>query len=231
MSQISDIYTNIPIFRKQNPHMALKKILLVGSTGLVGQTVLNLALQDPRVSQVIALSRRPLLEQPRLLNPIVNFDLLPTDASWWDVDAVICTLGTTIKKAGSQEAFRQVDYDYPLNIAKLAKKYGVAAFVLNSAAGANAESSIFYTRTKGEVEQAISELDFPSLTIVRPSLIGGDRQEFRAGEQVALLAFKLLNPLIPAKYRTVHADKIATCLLNAAINAPIGKQIVESEKI
>lgn len=211
--------------------MALKKILLIGSTGLVGQAVLNLALKDPRVSQVIALSRRPLTEHPRLLNPIVNFDLLPNNASWWDVDAVICTLGTTIKKAGSQDTFRKVDFDYPLNIAKLAQKHGVETYALNSASGANAESSIFYSRIKGEVEDAISDLNFSSLSIVRPSLIGGDRQEFRAGEQAALMAFKLLNPLIPNKYRTVHADKIAACLLNAAINAPIGKQIVESEKI
>lgn len=211
----------------------MKKILLVGSTGLVGQAVLSLALVHPNISQVIALTRTPLLmlEHPRLINPIVDFEHLPKDASWWMVDAVICTLGTTIKKAGNQEAFRKVDFNYPLTVATCAKNHGATAYALNSAAGANPDSRIFYLKTKGELEHALTQLDYPSLSMIRPALIDGNRAEFRLGEKLSLSLCKLINPLLPPRYRSIHADKVAISLLNAVMNPPKGIHIIEAEAI
>src|SRR5690606_3671119 len=107
------------------------------------------------------------IEHPRLLNPVVEFDALPEAAEWWAVEAVICTLGTTIAEAGSQAAFRRVDHDYPLRVAQLARRHGAGTYALNSALGANARSRIFYNRVKGELEEALAALGYPSLVLVR----------------------------------------------------------------
>lgn len=158
------------------------KLLLVGATGLVGRHVLEVALADARVDQVIVLARRPLSPHPKMRALEVDFDHLPDAADWWHADAVICTLGTTMRAAGSKAAFRRVDHDYPLAVARLAHRHGTPAYVLNSALGADPASSIFYNRVKGEVEQALAGVGFASLTYVRPGLIGGSRDEFRLGE-------------------------------------------------
>jgi uncharacterized protein YbjT (DUF2867 family) len=120
------------------------KLLLVGSTGLVGHHVLNLVLADRRVGAVVALVRRELPEHTKLLAQTVDFERLPEDAPWWRADAVICTLGTTMRTAGSKEAFRRVDHGYPLAVARLAREHGTPTFVLNSAIGANPSSRFFY---------------------------------------------------------------------------------------
>ena len=124
----------------------MKTLLLVGSTGLVGGEVLKLALASPEVAQVVAPTRRRLQPHAKLVAPIVDFERLPSQEPWWQADAVICTLGTTIKAAGSQEAFRQVDYSYPMAVARLARQHGTPTFVLNSAMGADPGSGIFYNR-------------------------------------------------------------------------------------
>jgi uncharacterized protein YbjT (DUF2867 family) len=205
-----------------------KTLLLVGATGLVGQAVLQRALGDPRVARIIAPTRRPLAPHPRLDNPIVDFDRLPADAPWWRVDGAICTLGTTIRQAGSREAFRQVDHDYPLAVARLLRAHGTTAFALNSSMGANPESGNFYLRTKGEVEVAIGACGFPSLTLVRPGLLGGRRAEFRLGERAALIALRVLGPLLPRRYRISPAGHVAAALLDAVIGAAPGRHVVES---
>src|SRR5215217_800251 len=154
-------------------------LMLVGATGLVGGSVLRQALGDTRVTRIVAPARRQLPPHPKLENPLVDFERLPGDAPWWSVDGVICTLGTTIRKAGSQDAFRRVDHDYPLAVAQLARQHGARAFALNSATGADLRSRFFYNRVKGEVEEALRGVGFPSLTILRPALIGGNRDEVR----------------------------------------------------
>src|SRR5215212_6844199 len=113
------------------------KLLLVGSTGVVGRHILGVALADARVDAVISPTRRSLPDHPKLFAPTVDFDRLPEDADWWRVDAVICALGTTMRVAGSKEQFRRVAHDYPLTVARLARQYGTPTFVLNSAVGAN----------------------------------------------------------------------------------------------
>ena len=209
----------------------MKTLLLVGATGLVGQSVLTQALADARIGDVTAPTRHPLPPHPKLLNPLVDFDALPADAPWWAVDGVICTLGTTIKKAGSPTAFRRVDHDYPLAVATLARRRGTAAFVLVSSLGADAASRTFYLRTKGETERDLRALHFPSLTILRPSLIGGVRAERRPAEALALRLCTALPFLLPRRYRVVPAERLARALLTAGFAARPGTHVVESEAI
>lgn len=206
-------------------------LLLVGATGLVGQSVLRQALADSRVSKLVALTRKPLPPHHKLENPLVDFDALPEEASWWRVDGGICTLGTTMRQAGSHHAFRKVDLDYPLAVARLLHQNGARSFAFNSSLGANPKSRAFYMRVKGEVEQRLIAGNFPSLTLVRPSGILGKRQPHRAWEERTLRAFHALRPILPRRYRVVPAEKIAKVLLDAAINAAPGVHIVESEKL
>jgi uncharacterized protein YbjT (DUF2867 family) len=207
------------------------KLLLVGATGLVGREVLRLALSDARVSQVVAPVRKPLPVHPKLDAPLVDFDRLPPDAPWWRMDAVICTLGTTMKAAGTRQLFRRVDHDYPLAVARLALAAGTPAYALNSAAGANAGSRIFYNRVKGELERDLEALGFRSLTHVRPGLIGGERDEARAGEGAALRLLRVLGPVLPRRWRINPAPRIAAALLEAALAAAPGVHIVASEQL
>jgi uncharacterized protein YbjT (DUF2867 family) len=206
-------------------------LLLVGATGLVGQSVLRLAMADDRVTKLVAVTRKPLPPHDKLENPLVDFDALPQDAPWWRVDAGICTLGTTMRQAGSHDAFRKVDVDYPLAVAKLLKENGARSFAFNSSIGANPKSRAFYMRVKGEVEHRLINGKFPSLTLVRPSGILGKRQAHRAWEERTLRAFHAIRPILPRHYRVVPADKIARALLEAAINAPPGVHVIESEKL
>jgi uncharacterized protein YbjT (DUF2867 family) len=208
--------------------LAPKTLLLVGATGLVGQAVLQRALGDPRVARIIAPTRRSLAPHPRLDNPIVDFDRLPSEAPWWRVDGAICTLGTTIRQAGSREAFRKVDHDYPLAVARFLRAHGTVAFALNSSMGADPNSGNFYLRTKGDVETALNACGFPSLTVVRPGLLGGNRAEFRLGERAALIVLRVIGPLLPRRYRISPADHVAAALLDAAIAAAPGRHVVES---
>lgn len=209
----------------------MTRLMLVGATGLVGQSVLRQALTHAQVQQVIAPTRRLLPPHARLFNPVVDFEALPTEAGWWNVDAVICTLGTTIKAAGSQAAFRRVDHDHPLQVAQIAVKHGAKAFALNSALGADPDSRVFYSRTKGELERDLQALGYPSLTLVRPGLIGGNRHEPRPAEQIGVRVSEWLRPLLPPRYRVVPAERIAFHLLQAALAAQPGVRVVMSEDI
>ena len=207
------------------------KLLIVGASGLVGSHVLQRALADERVSEVVAPSRRALAAHPKLFAPLVDFDQLPSDADWWQADAVICALGTTMKLAGSKEAFRRVDHDYPNAVAKLARQHGTPTYVLNSAAGADAQSRFFYNRVKGELERDLAACGFSSLTYVRPGLISGPRQDFRLGERAAESVLKVFGPLLPKSWRANPADNIARALLEAAIVARPGVHVVRSEAL
>ena len=208
------------------------KILHVGATGLVGKQVLQRLLDAPQVERVIAPTRRQLgIAHPRLLNPVVDFDALPVDADWWAADAVICTLGTTINEAGSKEAFRRVDHDYPLHVARLARDRGARAYVLNSAMGASAASSIFYNRVKGELEDDLAALGYPSLVLVRPGLIDGERIQSRPGEARMLAVSRLLRLLLPMKWRPSRAERIADALAAAALDPPPGRTVIGAERL
>ena len=207
-----------------------QRLLLVGATGAVGREVMTQALAEPRVAEVVALTRRPLLPAERLINIVTDFMALQEVAEWWAVDAVICTLGTTIKVAGSQAAFAAIDRDLPIAIAAAARQAGAKSFALNSSLGANLSGN-FYLRTKAEAEVGIRELGYPSYSIVRPSLIDAERSESRIGEQVGLAVARCFRPLIPRRYRPVSAAAIARKLLRSALDAAPGEHIIESEAI
>jgi uncharacterized protein YbjT (DUF2867 family) len=209
----------------------MTRILLAGASGMVGREVLRQALADPRVGGIVAPTRRPLPADAKLRNPVVDFDDLPADAAWWEVDAVICTLGTTIREAGSQAAFRKVDLEYPLAVARHALAHGAATFVLVSASGANADSRIFYSRTKGELERDLRALGYRSLCLVRPGLLGGERERRRPLEHAGMQLLGAIGPLLPRRYRVVPAERVAATLLRMALDAGPGVRIVESESI
>ena len=156
---------------------------------------------------------------------------MPEDAAWWKADAVICTLGTTIRQAGSKEAFRQVDHHYPLALATLAQRHGTPTFVLTSAMGADPGSRIFYSRTKGELERDLSAMGFTSLTLVRPGLLGGERATVRPRESFAMALLSAVEPVLPPRYRVVPAEQVAAVLLRSAMAAVPGIQVIESASI
>lgn len=195
----------------------MKTALLVGATGLVGGFVLEKLLNDDYFSQVIVLSRKHIGKQhPKLREEIINFDALQKHTSVIKADIIFCCLGTTIKKAGSQAAFRKVDYEYPFRIAQIAKENGATSYLIISAMGSNKSSFIFYNRVKGEVEDAIAKLNYNTFHILQPSLISGDRQEKRTGEDVANKLFPVLNPLLIgslSKYKSIKAEQIAKAMV------------------
>ncbi|MCB1892002.1 MAG: NAD(P)H-binding protein [Rhodocyclaceae bacterium] len=206
------------------------RLLLVGATGAVGQAALSLALAEPRIAEVVALTRRPLAPQAKLRNVVADFAGLPEDADCWKVDAVICALGTTMKAAGSEARFAAVDRDLPVLVAQRTRAAGATRFALNSSLGAN-PSGNFYLRTKAEAEEGIRKLGFPAYTIVRPSLIDVERREVRPGERIGLLFARAFAPLIPRRYRAVKADAIAQALLTGALRDDAGECLVESEAL
>ena len=206
------------------------RLLLVGATGAVGQAVLSAALSDTRVARVIAPTRRPRPPHTKLENPVVDFTNLPVDAPWWRVDAVICTLGTTIKAAGSEAAFAAIDRDLPITMAKLAHAAGATRYALNSSLGASLNGN-FYLRTKAEAEAGVRQAGYTSYTIVRPSIIDTARAESRPGEVIGLAIARLFRPLIPLRFRAVTPERIARALLEGVLSGKLGEQIIESEKL
>ena len=206
-------------------------LLLVGATGLVGRHALQLALEDSRIVQIVAPTRRPLDHHPKLQNPLVDFARLPDDADWWRATGVICALGTTQAKAGSAEAFRKVDHDYPLQIAQHARQAGAQRFALCSSTGADATSRFTYLRTKGQLEDDLGKLGFPSVTILRPGFLEGSRDDHRPLEIVAGKILSRLRPLIPRRYRMSPATAVARLLVDAAVAGLPGRHIVEAEDI
>jgi len=206
-------------------------VLLAGATGLVGRESLTLLAADPDVSTVVALVRRPpdaaTVHHRKLRFEQVDYDKLGLQPRRLQADQVVCALGTTIRKAGSREAFRRVDFDYPLALARLARQQGARHFLLVSALGASSRSRVFYSRVKGELEEAIASLGYPSFTIVRPSLLLGDRDEFRLGEEVG----KRLAWLTPAALKPVPARDVAAALVAAAREDRPGRRVIESAEI
>lgn len=213
-----------------------RKAMVIGATGLVGELLVHHLLEHSAYSQVRVLVRRPLeLQHPKLEQHVVNWEQLESQGELFDgINDLYCCLGTTIKKAGSQENFRQVDYHYPVRAAMLAKQHGVPQMLVISSMGASAGSRVFYSRTKGEMEDALSVIGFQSLHIFRPSLILGDRNEKRLGEQMAAHAMKLLDRWMKGradKYRAVHAATIAQAMTNIALVQAIGNHVYPNDVI
>ena len=204
--------------------------LLAGASGLVGGHCLRLLLASTRYERVIAVVRSRLpaeFDHPRLTELVVDFSRLGDVRKRLVADDVFCALGTTMRQAGSQRRFREVDFEYPLKLAQLLRSAGARHFSIVSAKGASPRSPFFYSRVKGEVEAGLVSMGWPSLAIVRPSLIGGSRNPPRPFER---LAERLLR-FAPRSLRTVPAEQIARAMLGCAIEQRPGTRIVESVDI
>lgn len=206
-----------------------RSVLLAGASGLVGRELLRQLLADPSVERVHALVRRELPQHdPKLVQHVVDFAALPALPS--AAEAYIA-LGTTIKVAGSQPAFRAVDHDAVLAVARAARRAGATRLGVVSAMGANAKSGVFYSRVKGEAEQALAQLGFATLVIARPSLLAGDRaslgQPVRRGEEIGFTVSRWIGFLIPADYRPIEARRVASALL-AAVPSTTGQRVLSS---
>ncbi|PYE44314.1 oxidoreductase [Paenibacillus barcinonensis] len=210
-----------------------RKAMVIGATGLVGGLLVRSLLEHSHYSEVRILVRRRLeLEHPALKQYIVDWAELDSQGELFEgIHDLYCCLGTTIKKAGSQEQFREVDFHYPVRAAMLAKQHGVEQMLVISSMGASASSRVFYSRTKGEMEDALSDIGFGSLHIFRPSLILGDRGEKRFGEELAAHAMKWLDRWTPAKYRAVQASTIAQAMRNIAIVQTAGIHVYPNDVI
>jgi uncharacterized protein YbjT (DUF2867 family) len=209
--------------------------LLVGASGLVGRNLLQLLLREQRYRPVDILVRRTLSIRDHKLNQhIVDFDHLDQHAELFRADDVFCCLGTTIRTAGSQEAFRKVDFTYVVQTAALAARNGAKQLLLVSSVGANPRSRTFYSRVKGEVEEAVSKLPFDAVHIFRPSFLLGEREERRGGEKAAIVLMKLLQPLMVGrvkKIRPVQAATVAAAMVLVAGMNRTGINIYESDEI
>ena len=213
----------------------MKTALIIGSTGLTGSHLLQQLLDSKEYEKVISFSYRETKEtHPKLVKHIVDFDNPEEFCHLVKGDDFFCTIGTTIKKAGSKEAFRKVDFTYPQHFANCAMENGVSQFLIISAMGADSKSSNFYSRTKGEIEEYLNAGTFKSVAIMRPSLLLGDREEFRFAERIGgvimkLLSFAFVGPL--AKYKAIEAKTLANAIYTIAQKNNSGTKIYLSDKL
>ncbi|MEO7392357.1 MAG: NAD(P)H-binding protein [Ramlibacter sp.] len=212
-----------------------RTVLIAGASGLVGREILQGLLADDSVKAVHSLARRELpLQHPKLTQHRVDFKALSTGLALPPVDEAYVALGTTIKVAGSQEAFRAVDFDAVVAVAKAARAAGATRLGVVSAMGASNRSSIFYNRVKGEMEETLGTLGFTTLVIARPSFLAGDRealgQPSRGGEKLALQVSRWLAPLIPENYGSVQANSVARGLLRG-IRETAGRRVLLSGEL
>ena len=193
--------------------------LVAGGSGLVGMHLLELLTVQPAFGRVLAVTRRPLsFDHPRLANRIVRFETLEQSLAGTRAHIAFCCLGTTLRAAGSREAFRQVDCDYVLAFARAARAAGAARFVFNSSVGADSGSRNFYLRVKGETEAALAAIGFPALDILQPGLLLGWRNELRPLELAASVVLPIINPLLLGpveRYRAIPARVVAAAMVGA----------------
>ena len=211
----------------------LKTALIAGSTGLVGRELLILLVENPTYEKVIALVRKKnAYQHEKLIQVETDFnDLATVSSSFRGVNDVFCCLGTTMKNAGSKNAFRKVDFEYPVNLAAFAEKNSCTGFYCISAMGADFKSRVFYNRVKGEMEQKVSGNKIPSIYFFRPSLLIGYREEVRSGERMAIALFRALAFIFwgPLKnLKGIPSSKVAVAMMNAADNPEKGKHTVLS---
>lgn len=211
-----------------------KTAIILGATGLTGGILLQKLIEDNRYTNVKLFSRNKIEGLPSKVNQFVgNMLELENFKKDFTGDEVFCCIGTTAKKTPNKETYRKIDFGIPASAAKLSKENGIQTFVVVSAIGANAKSSVFYNRTKGEMEQEVLRQNILNTYVLQPSIIGGNRSESRIGEKVGLAVFKIVQPLFFGKlkkYKITEAEHIAQTMLNLA-NSTSEKQIITSEQI
>jgi uncharacterized protein YbjT (DUF2867 family) len=202
--------------------------LVAGATGLVGGHIVRLLADQPGYERILVVARRPVVDPPPRVDVLLlDFDTLQDHEQDLVADHIFCALGTTRKAAGSRDRFRQVDLEYPRRLARITRQNGARHFSLISAIGANPRSLFFYNRVKGQAEAAVRQPGFPSGAILRPSVLGGAREEPRPAERVAQKAMRLA----PARWRTIHAADVARAAIRLAAAEEPGWRIVESREI
>jgi len=211
------------------------KLAIYGASGLTGSDLLKQSLLHDGVEVVYTVGRKKLdVKASKLVQLISENNQLIDEIVIPEVDVVVCCLGTTIKKAGSQDAFREVDVNIPIRIAQRAKDNHVNTFVVQSSIGAGLGAKGFYLKSKTEMEQVVSSLGFSSTYIFRPSLLTGKRKEFRFGERAFEFFLLMFKPLLlgsAKKYRVIAASDVAKAMLKCAIDRKNGVTILESDDI
>ncbi len=210
----------------------MKNAFVAGASGLVGTALVKQLLDSTFYGEVHILVRRELdWRHPKLIQHVVVFEHLEDQTLGIKVEDAFCTLGTTIANAGSKDAFARVDHDYVLSFAAMSQVSGATGFFAVSSMGANPASSIFYNKVKGLMEEDLKKYNFPRLGIFRPSLLLGPRAEKRAGEKFASWMMKLLDFIIPLKYKAIHVDKVAAKMIEVALKAANGTTLMESDRL
>ena len=195
----------------------MKKAILIGATGLIGKALVRALTEDTDYSEVLLIARKKIENLPAKFKLIqINFDEIEKYKNEMTGDVLFSTLGTTLKTAGSKEAQYKIDFDYQFNVAKITSENGVKNLVLLSSAGANSKSSIFYSRMKGELDEAVQKLKFDHVSIIRPSMLVGKREEFRLSEKIFTPVMYILY-IIPfaRKYRPIKDAVVAKAMINA----------------
>lgn len=208
----------------------LKRVLVLGATGAVGQALLNQLEKQPQIQEIAVITRRPLSQSEKtskVREYLMNYGELDADSECFRCDAVFCALGTTRKKAGSDENFIKIDHDYSLEAAKIARKRSVPHFLIVSAHGADPESRFFYNRLKGMIERDLIALKFPKLTIVRPSLLIRNTGDWRPVEKIA----QVLALYLPKKWRSVSTEAVAISLMRSYQKIFDGLHIIRNQDI
>lgn len=213
----------------------MKTALIIGSTGLIGSELLNLLLESSHYAKVITFVKRDIgIKHPKLTQHIIDFDKPETYKDLVVGDDFFCTIGTTIKKAGSKKAFRKVDFEYPRQFAAFALQNKVQKYLIISSLNTDANSGNFYLKTKGEIQDFLKDCNFESVAVLQPSLLLGNRTEFRLGEKVGAFFMKSLSFLFLGnlkKYKPIEGKTVAKALLKIAQINNKGFKIYESDAI
>lgn len=222
-------------FEKGVMNMKMRTALVAGATGLTGSHLIKFLCENEAYEKVTIIVRQAIsYSNPKLTTKIKNLDQVTT-SDFEGVDDFFCCLGSTMKKAGSKDAFEQVDLISPVQMGKHAQAQGAQHMLVISAMGANPSSSIYYNRIKGKMEEQVSVLKLPHVSIFRPSLLTGDRQEFRLGERFGAISMKVLKSYFIGplrKYRAIEAQQVAFAMMQKALETPSNKvSIYESEEI
>ena len=212
-----------------------KTAIVFGATGLIGSILLEKLCESPNYSQVITFSRKSLAfnhsKKKEIFNDFTNLSSIKNNLHG---DDLFCCLGTTIKKAGSQENFKKVDFEMPVQLAKMAEENKIKSFIVVSSLGADSKSSNFYLRTKGEMENEVLDCNFPKIAIVRPSMLLGKRNEYRAAEEIGKFIMKTLSVFIIGKYRkyrAIQAETVALAMIKIANDDGYDQDTYESDEL
>jgi uncharacterized protein YbjT (DUF2867 family) len=210
-----------------------KHFLVAGATGLVGSTLVEMLLSNETVGKVTVLVRRATsFESEKLEERMIDFDSFTEREIAPSVDAIFCCLGTTMAQAGGKDAFRRVDYEYPVKLAVFAQRQNIQQFHVISSSGASPTSKIFYSKVKGRMELEIKKLDkIRSIYIYRPSMLLGDRTEFRFGESLGKFFMKALSFMLPNSIKAVHANEVSYTMVNNALSPQKGVHVVSNSEI